>query len=31
MALVPGTKLAPLGAGGKGEVYRATDTKIGDV
>src|ERR1700737_1697493 len=35
MALAPGTKLgiyeiqSLLGAGGKGEVYRATDTKLG--
>jgi len=35
MALTLGTKLAfyeirsPLGAGGTGEVYRATDTKLG--
>jgi len=35
MALTPGTKLgpyeiqSPFGAGGIGEVYRATDTKLG--
>lgn len=35
MSLAPGTRLgpyeilAPIGAGGTGDVYRATDTKLG--